>query len=81
MVLVLEFAGALSLVLAYAGLSRWSVQSWPHVTLNLIGAGLLATVAWSAGSLGFFAINGVWFLVAARSALGLALVARGQRQS
>lgn len=76
MVLVLELLGASLLVLAYAGLSRWSAESWPYVALNLVGAALLAAVAVVCGRAGFAALWVVWFLAAGRAALGLLLVER-----
>lgn len=67
--LVVELVGAALLLLAYWGqqVRWWTEETPPFLVLNLVGAGLLAVVGWTQGSLGFAILNTVWALVAARA--------------
>jgi hypothetical protein len=69
---ILESVGALSLVIAYVALGRWwSDIDLPFLVLNIVGASLLAAVAWSGWHLGFAVLWSVWLLAAVRALLGL----------
>lgn len=70
--LLLESIGASLLLLAYLGQGRWwFVVDAPFLLLNIVGAGLLAVVAWAEWQPGFAVLNSVWCLVAVRSSIAL----------
>jgi hypothetical protein len=69
---VIQIVGAL-LVLAGFVLAQWRVwttDSWAYLSLNLVGAGILAVLAWVEGQWGFLLLEGVWTLVTASSMVG-----------
>jgi hypothetical protein len=74
---VIQIAGALLILSAYAAAQFGALNqhSRAHLTLNLIGAAVLAVLAWEAAQWGFLLLEGVWALV---SLWGLIQAQRGQ---
>jgi hypothetical protein len=73
----IQIAGALFVLLAYAGaqLGHLDQRSVSYLTLNLVGSAALATLAAIDAQLGFLLLEGVWALV---SAWSLAAVLRSR---
>ena len=74
---VVQIIGAL-LILACFLLSQRNmldVRSYPYLLLNLVGAGILAVLAYGQGRWGFVLLEGAWTLVALA---GLVMRLRGQ---
>lgn len=67
MTLVLEFAGALGILVPFALLQfgRMSQHALPYLVLNLVGSGVLTAVAVVQQQWGFVILQAVWALVAA----------------
>jgi hypothetical protein len=74
---IVQVAGALLILIAFAAAQfGWMrLDSRLYLTLNLVGAAVLAWLAWDDRQWGFLLLEGVWTLV---SAWGLAKVLRGQ---
>ena len=71
--LMVEVAGALMILAAFAlnqfvGLDR---HGFPYLTLNLVGAAILAVLAAMHRQWGFLLLQGVWAVVALWGLLGL----------
>lgn len=62
---VVQVAGALLILAAFAALQlgRMRPDSRAYLVLNLIGAVVLAALAWHEQLWGFFLLEGVWALV------------------
>ena len=74
---IVQIIGAL-LILAGFLLSQrklLDVRSYPYLLLNLVGAGILAVLAYGQGRWGFVLLEGAWTLVALA---GLVMRLRGQ---
>lgn len=69
---LVQVAGALSILAAFTAvqLGRMSPRRRPYLTLNALGAGVLAAVAWSGRDWGFLLLEGVWALVALSALVG-----------
>jgi hypothetical protein len=65
MVQVLQIAGALLILAAFAGaqFQMLNPKSYVYLALNLIGSSLLAAIAWEGQQWGFLLLEGVWALV------------------
>lgn len=63
---LLQFIGALAILVPFAMLQlrRTTTQSWLYLSLNFIGAGILAWAAWASAQWGFVILEGVWALAA-----------------
>jgi hypothetical protein len=74
---IIQIAGALLILSAYAAAQFGGLNqhSRAYLILNLIGAAVLAVLAWEAAQWGFVLLEGVWSLV---SLWGLIQVQRGQ---
>ena len=71
MTLLLEFAGAILILIPFA-LSltgRMSARGAAYLWLNLIGSALLTWVAWVGSQWGFLLVQIVWAVVAVRGLL------------
>ena len=75
---VVQILGALAILAAFvaAQLGIFDVRSRTYLWLNLLGALVLAIVAWHEQQFGFLLLEGVWTLV---SAWGLVATARAAR--
>jgi hypothetical protein len=73
----IQIAGALLVLLAYAGaqLGHLDQRSLSYLTLNLVGSAALAVLAAIDGQLGFLLLEGVWAIV---SPLSLSAVLHGR---
>lgn len=73
MTLLLEFAGAIIILIPFALslVRRMSTRSAAYLWLNLVGSALLSWVAWVGSQWGFVLVQIVWALVAARGLLRL----------
>ena len=78
MVIVLELAGAMSILAAFtlSQLRRIDQHSLVYLILNLVGSAVLAVIAFVDQRWGFLLLEGVWSIV---SALSLIDVLRGGR--
>jgi hypothetical protein len=74
---VLEIAGALGVLAAFAGAQtkRLQLGSWLYLGLNAGGSAVLAAIAVHDRSWGFVLLEGVWAVV---SVIGLIVKARGE---
>jgi hypothetical protein len=74
---IVQVAGALLILIAFAAAQfrRMRLDSLPYLTLNLVGAAVLAWLAWDERQWGFLLLESVWTLV---SAWGLAKALRGR---
>lgn len=65
--LVLQFVGALGILMPFAllQLGRISQHGYLYLGLNLVGAAILTAVAYLDGQWGFVILQAVWALVAA----------------
>jgi hypothetical protein len=74
---IVQVAGALLILIAFAAaqFGRMRLDSVLYLTLNLVGAAVLAWLAWDERQWGFLLLETVWTLV---SAWGLAKALRGQ---
>jgi hypothetical protein len=74
---IVQVVGALLILIAFAAAQfGWMrLESVVYLTLNLVGAVILAWLAWDDRQWGFLLLEGVWSLV---SAWGLAKVLRGR---
>jgi hypothetical protein len=74
---IVQVAGALLILVAFAAAQfGWMrLESVAYLTLNLVGAVILAWLAWDDRQWGFLLLEGVWSLV---SAWGLAKALRGR---
>jgi hypothetical protein len=72
---LVQIAGALAILVAFvaAQLGAFDVRSPAYLSLNFLGALVLAIVAWHERQWGFLLLEGVWTLV---SAWGLVALAR-----
>lgn len=61
-----QFIGALAILVPFAllQLRRTTTQSWLYLSLNFIGAAILAWTAWAGAQWGFVILEGVWALAA-----------------
>ena len=66
---IIQIAGALLILLGFvlAQARVWSTDAWGYLWVNLVGAGILAWVAFVDQQWGFFLLEGVWTLVTAWS--------------
>jgi hypothetical protein len=66
---VIQIGGALLILSGFvlAQLRVWSTDAWGYLWVNLLGAAVLAWVAFVDGQWGFFLLEGVWTLVTAWS--------------
>jgi hypothetical protein len=64
---VIQIVGALAILAAFAAaqLGVFDVRSWAYLWLNVIGALVLAIVAWHERQWGFLLLESVWTLVSA----------------
>lgn len=64
---LVQIAGAIAILAAFAlaQLGRLDQRSTPYLTLNLVGAAVLAALAYHERQWGFFLLEGVWTLVSA----------------
>ena len=71
---VVQIAGALLILAAFAAqqLGRMRADSRTYLVLNLIGAAILAALAYHEEQWGFLLLEGVWTLVSAWSLWRLA---------
>jgi hypothetical protein len=70
----LQLAGAVLILIAFAGLQRGSMKPDDpvYLWLNLVGAAILATAATIEFDPGFLLLEGVWTIVSAWSLVQLA---------
>ena len=73
MVIVLELAGAMSILAAFtlSQLRRLDQHSLVYLVLNLVGAAVLAVIALVDQRWGFLLLEGVWSIVSAVSLVGV----------
>jgi hypothetical protein len=73
---LIQVLGALLILAAFAAqqMGRMRADSRTYLLLNLIGAGILAALAWREEQWGFLLLEGVWTIV---SAWSLSRLARG----
>jgi hypothetical protein len=66
---VIQIGGALLILSGFvlAQLRVWSTDAWGYLWVNLLGAAVLAWVAFVDAQWGFFLLEGVWTLVTAWS--------------
>jgi membrane-bound ClpP family serine protease len=66
---VIQIVGALLILLGFvlAQWKVWTTDSWAYLGVNLVGAAILAVLAWLEGQWGFLLLEGVWTLVTAWS--------------
>ncbi len=66
MVLILEFAGALGILVPFALMQfrRTTAHSWLYLSLNFAGAAILTWLALMESQWGFVILQGVWALAA-----------------
>ncbi len=66
---IIQVAGALLILAGFvlAQLRVWDTNAWGYLWVNLVGAGILAWVAFIDSQWGFFLLEGVWTLVTAWS--------------
>jgi hypothetical protein len=66
---IIQIAGALLILLGFvlAQLKVWSTDAWSYLWVNLVGAAILAWIAFVDAQWGFFLLEGVWTLVTAWS--------------
>ena len=64
---VVQILGALAILCAFAlaQVGRLDQRSTPYLALNLVGAAVLAVLAYRERQWGFFLLEGVWALVSA----------------
>jgi hypothetical protein len=64
---LVQIAGAVAILTAFAlaQLGRLDQRSTLYLTLNLVGAAVLAVLAYHERQWGFFLLEGVWTLVSA----------------
>ena len=74
---VFQIVGAVLILVAFAAAQRgaWSPHSRVYLWVNLVGAGILAVVAFLDEDWGFVLLETVWTIV---SAWGLVQLARGR---
>ena len=73
MVVVLELAGAVSILAAFTlgQLRLLDQHSLVYLLLNLVGSAVLAVIALAGERWGFLLLEGVWSIVSAASLVGL----------
>ena len=66
---IIQIAGALLILFGFvlAQARVWGTDAWGYLWVNLLGAGILAWVAFVDRQWGFFLLEGVWTLVTAWS--------------
>lgn len=69
---LIQIAGALLILAGFvlAQAKVWSTDAWPYLWANVVGAAILAWVAFVDRQWGFFLLEGVWTLVTAWSIAG-----------
>jgi hypothetical protein len=69
---VIQIVGALLILVGFvlAQWRVWTTDSWAYLSVNLVGAAILAVLAGLDGQWGFLLLEGVWTLVTAWSILG-----------
>ena len=77
---LIQILGAVLILVGFAGsqLRRLDPHSRVYLVLNLVGAAILAVIAWNERDWGFLLLEGVWTIV---SAWSLALVLSGREPS
>jgi hypothetical protein len=77
-VIVLELAGAMSILAAFtlSQLRRIDQHSLVYLILNLVGSAVLAVIAFVDERWGFLLLEGAWSIVSAVSLVGI--IRRGQ---
>jgi hypothetical protein len=72
-VIVLELAGAVSILAAFTlgQLRLLDQHSLVYLVLNLVGSAVLAVIAWVDERWGFLLLEGVWSIVSAISLAGV----------
>jgi hypothetical protein len=73
MMQLIQIAGALFVLIAYAGaqLGHLDQRSLSYLVLNLIGSAVLAVLAAIDGQLGFLLLEGAWAVVSLWSLIGV----------
>jgi hypothetical protein len=66
---IVQVAGALLILAGFvlAQLRVWGTDDWGYLAVNLVGAAILAWLAFIDDQWGFFLLEGVWTLVTAWS--------------
>lgn len=82
MVVVLELAGAVSILAAFTlgQLRLLDQHSLVYLLLNLVGSAVLAVIALAGERWGFLLLEGVWSIVSAASLVGVLLRRRQGRR-
>ena len=66
---IIQVGGALLILLGFvlAQMRVWTTDAWGYLAVNLVGAAILAWLAYLEGQMGFLLLEGVWTLVTAWS--------------
>lgn len=69
---IIQVVGALLILAGFVLAQRrvWQTDDWGYLAVNLVGAAILAWLAFVDAQWGFFLLEGVWTLVTAWSIAG-----------